>query len=243
MPQVIRTIIVDDEPLVRERLRDMLAMDRQFHLVAECINGLEAVVAIERHQPQLLFLDIQMPPPNGFEVLEQIEATLQPITIFVTAYDQYAVKAFEYEALDYLLKPFDTERFQKAINRARQRLAERQSLQNNGLDYLLAKSQQQIHKINPSDILWLQANRNYVRVHLRDNIFQLRSTISRLETKLNPQQFYRIHRSTIINIQAIKSFKHLYQGEYLLELKNGKKLTSSKSYRDTVLTLLKRVPK
>lgn len=234
----IKALIIEDEPLVRERIRDLLEEDAGIVVVDQCKNGQEGISAIRKHQPDLLFLDIQMPLKNGFEVLESIPAQQQPITIFVTAFDQYALKAFEFEALDYLLKPFNRERFMDSLARAKKRLEEKRQSPSTFPDYFLAKEGQAFIPVPAREIIWATSSGNYVLLHTSRKQFSLRKTLGELEKELNPQHFRRIHRSAIINTGCIARLQHLYQGDYRIELTNGKLLTSSKTYRENLQFLL-----
>lgn len=242
----IRVVIVDDEPLARLRLRDLLAEMNDVEIVAECANGAEAIRTIEASPPDLLFLDVQMPELDGFDVLQAIGVGLVPVVIFVTAYEQFALRAFEAHALDYLLKPFDDERFEAALQRARERIHERKG---GSLDVRLRALLEEVrgspgylqrivvpsgHRsmfIRTEQIDWIEAERNYVRLHVRDRTHLLRENLSRIEASLDPAKFCRIHRSTIVNIDRIQAVESLFRGEYLVVLHDGTKLTSGRSYR------------
>ncbi len=244
---IIRVLIVDDEPLARGVLREMLQSDSEVAIVGECANGKEAVQAIEELVPDLLFLDIQMPEMGGFEVLDALQGPRMPHLVFVTAYDQYAVRAFEVHALDYILKPFDRERFETAWQRAKaQVLRER----NGGveqkilslledlkagtkfLERLVIKSSGRIYFLEINDIDWVQAEGNYVSVHAGKKAHLLRETITSLESQLDPKKFLRIHRSAIVRIDRIKELQPWFHGEYHIVLHDGTELTLSRNYRD-----------
>jgi two-component system, LytTR family, response regulator len=247
MTALIRVLIVDDEPLARGVLREMLQSDPEVVIVGECGNGKEAVAAIKELNPDLLFLDIQMPEMGGFEVLDALEEGQAPHLVFVTAYDQYAVKAFEVHALDYILKPFDRERFDVSWQRAKaQVLRER----NGGveqkilslledlkagtkyLERLVIKSSGRIYFLETNEIDWIQAEGNYVSVHTGKKSHLLRETISSLENQLDPKKFLRIHRSAIVRIDRIKELQPWFHGEYHVVLNDGTQLTLSRNYRD-----------
>lgn len=234
----IKAIIVEDEPLVRERIRNLLLEDSAIQIVAECSNGLVGIKAIQKYQPQLLFLDIQMPLKSGFEVLADLPMELHPTTIFVTAYDEFALKAFEFEAFDYLLKPFNRQRFMTALERAKKRVREKQNHQAGYSTYLLIKQKEEHLPIPVKDLIWITSEGNYALLYTTNQCYSIRKTLSEIEDILNPEHFRRIHRSTIINIQHIAKMSHLYQGDYRIELKNGKLFTSSKSYRENLRFLL-----
>ncbi len=249
----IRALIVDDEPLAREAIRELLTADSGVKVVAECVNGREAVAAIQKLRPDLVFLDIQMPDVDGFSVLEAVGPTRMPVTIFVTAYDKYALKAFEVHALDYLLKPFDEDRFQQALERAKaqvqsdkkERLEERLVAllrENKGeqkfLDRLVIKSGGRIIFLKTQEIDWIQAEGNYLRLHVGKDSYLFRETMNNIERKLDSRQFVRIHRSTIVNMERIKELQPWHTGEYIVMMQTGKELTLSRGYRDQLQKLL-----
>lgn len=242
----IRALVVDDEPLAREMIREMLQGDSEVEIVAECANGREAVGAIKSSKPDLVFLDIQMPELGGFEVLESLDREASPYIIFVTAYDQYAVRAFEVHAFDYLLKPFDQERFDAAWQRVKTQI----KLTQNGerdrhilelleelktgprhLERLVIKNGGRVFFLNVQDIHCIESEGNYVRVFDNQKGYLLRETISSLEEQLDPRQFRRIHRSAIVKIDRIKELQPWFHGEYRILMENGKQLTLSRSYR------------
>jgi two-component system LytT family response regulator len=242
----IRVLIVDDEPLARERIRDLLASASDVEIIGECSNGKEAVAAIREKAPDLLFLDVQMPHLDGFGVVGEVGIEQMPMTIFVTAYDRHALRAFEVHALDYLLKPFDAERFVKALERARSQLEHRQGKMDQRLEALLSdvqtrakplerimiKSSGRIFFLRIDEIDYIEAAGNYVRLHVGKEDHLLRETMSSLENRLDPRKFLRIHRSTIVNIESIQELQLLFHGEYAVILRNGTQLTLSRGYRD-----------
>jgi two-component system, LytTR family, response regulator len=249
----IRAAIVDDEPLARRRLRNLLAEASDVEIVAECANGHEAIETLEESPPQLLFLDIQMPEVDGFDVLQAIGADRVPAVIFVTAYDQFALRAFEAHALDYLLKPFDDERFATALQRARERIRQQQGgdldrrlqalLENVRADrgYLRRLVVPSGHRnifVRTEHIDWIEAERNYVRLHVGGKAYLLRENLTRIASALDPATFCRIHRSTIVNIDRIETVESLFHGEYQVVLQDGTKLTSGRSYRSNLLALM-----
>ena len=242
----IRAAIVDDEPLARRRIRNLLTEARDVEVIAECANGKEAIESLEESPPDLLFLDIQMPEIDGFDVLQAIGVGRVPVVIFVTAYDQFALRAFEAHALDYLLKPFDDERFEAALQRARGRIHERQGGDlvlrlralleevrggSGYLQRLVVPAGGRSIFLRTEEIDWIEAERNYVRLHVRGRAHLLRENLSRIESALDPARFCRIHRSTIVNIDRIQAVEPLFRGEYLVVLHDGTKLTSGRSYR------------
>ena len=243
----MRCLIVDDEPLARERLRGLLRDERDVEIAAECADGRKAVAAILKLEPDLVFLDVQMPGLDGFGVLEALPPESIPAVIFVTAYDQYALRAFDAQALDYLLKPFDRERFQKALARAREQLRKRQAgtleprllalleqLEERKpyLERLVIKSAGRVYFLRTSEVDWIEAEGNYVRLHTGKEAHLLRETMNHLETRLDPQRFLRIHRSTIVNIERIKELHPWFKGEHVVILRDGARLTLGRAYRD-----------
>jgi len=249
----IRTMIVDDEPLARRGIRAQLKEEKDIEIISECRNGSEAVAAIEKQSPDLVFLDVQMPELDGFGVLDAVGVERMPAVIFVTAYDRYALRAFEVHALDYLLKPFDDERFGKAVQRARRQI-ERKSIDDlssrlRGLlddlqstrkyvERLVVKSAGRIFFLSVAEIDWIEAADNYVRLHAGRESHLLRETMSSLEKKLDPAQFVRVHRSRIVNIRKIKELRPLFRGEYDITLRDGTRLESGRGYRDRLQKLL-----
>ena len=247
----IRTLIVDDEPLAREKIVDLLVDDGEIEIIGECGDGLAAVAAIEDHKPDLLFLDVQIPELDGFGVLEAIEQT--PVIIFVTAYDQYALRAFEVHALDYLLKPFDRERFDKALQRAKHQFErERAGAVNRELVALLAdlksrpkplerlviKAGGRVFFLRVDEIDWIEAAANYVKLHAGGEAHLLRETINGLAAKLDPDKFLRVHRSIIVNLEHVKEIQPWFHGDYVILMQDGAQLTSSRNYREQLRKLL-----
>ena len=243
----IRTLIVDDEPLARERIRSLLEGEADIEVLGECTDGREAVTTIEAERPDLVFLDVQMPELDGFAVLEVLEVEEMPVVVFVTAFDQFALRAFDAHAVDYLLKPFDRERFQRALGRARTQV-ERHSEDDFGerlrallgqlkpkaeyLERLAVRAGGRIVFIRTDEVDWIDAQGNYARLHLKERTYLLRETMSALEAKLDPARFVRIHRSTIVNAERIRELEPMFAGEYLVILRDGTKLPSSRTYRD-----------
>lgn len=258
--QTIRALIVDDERLARETLRLLLDHHESIEIIGECEDGSKAVDVIREEEPDLVFLDIQMPEMNGFEVIETIGPNNMPIVIFVTAYDQYALRAFEAQALDYLLKPFDDDRFEQALNRAVERVQQRQvgSLSTKLVDLLsgmkdgapddgteadppgayveriMIKERGSISFVKVDDIDWIEAAGDYVSIHAGKKAHLIRETMTGLTKKLDPNRFVRIHRSSIVSIDAIKELKPYFHGDYIVILKNGKELKLSRRYWDQV---------
>jgi two-component system LytT family response regulator len=249
----IRTLIVDDMNLARDRIKMLLAADEEIEIVAECANGREAVLAIEKLKPELVFLDVQMPQMGGFDVVRAIGAEQMPTTIFVTAYDEFALRAFEVNALDYLLKPFDEDRLEKAVRRAKQEIkkVEQESLDerlikllNNVkiepkyLKRIPVKSAKQTILLSTDDIEWIAASGNYLELHAGKNIHLIRERLTQLEQKLDPEKFARIHRSTIVNIEHIKTLQPLFNGDHLIILQNGTELNMSRTFRGNLFAML-----
>jgi len=243
-----RTLIVDDEQLARERLRQLLANRPEIELVGTCADGREAVAAINNETPDLIFLDVQMPELDGFAVIEAADVEPMPVIVFVTAYDKFALRAFEVQAVDYLLKPFDRERFESALQRALERVKQRAEPKRSDaptaelaepaapakpLERLAIKSDGRILVVKTADIGWIQSAHNYVEIH-QDNqqTHLLRENIGALESRLPPDKFVRISRSVIINIDRVKELEPLFYGEYSVTLQNGQRLTLSRRYRN-----------
>jgi len=253
MQAPIRTLIVDDEPLCRERLRTLLQEDPEISLVGECGDGAEAVAALREQECDLVFLDVQMPVLDGLEVVEAVGPERLPTVVFVTAYDRYALRAFEVQALDYLLKPFDRERFAKALARAkahvrRDRSAEasRQLLALLGdvrpglrhLERLVIKSGGRIFFLKMEEVDWIEAAGNYLRLHVGAETHLLRETMNALEGRIDPSRFLRIHRSTIVNIERIREIQPAFHGDFVVILRDGTQLALSRSYRQRVQDVL-----
>ena len=256
-PAQIRVLLVDDESLAREVIREMLEDDPAAEIIGECVNGEEAVAAIQEHAPDLVFLDVQMPEASGFFVLENLKnGRPLPHVIFVTAYDQYAVRAFEVHALDYLLKPFDRERFEASWRRAKEHiLRERNGRMDERiltlleelkagpkyLERLVIKSAGRVFFLEADDIDWIEAEGNYVSVHSGAKSHLLRETISSLESQLDPKKFRRIHRSSLVQINKIKELQPWFHGEYRIVLHCGAELMLSRNYRENLQEALGKV--
>jgi len=236
----IRTLIVDDEPLARERMRTLLGTEADVEVVGEARDGLEAVETILGQSPDLVFLDVQMPKLDGFEVIQTVGAERMPAVVFVTAYDQHALRAFEVQALDYLLKPFDHDRFQGALKRVRRQI-DSQETGDLGRRLLALVRDLKTERPSRTDRLviksggridWIEAAGNYVRLHVGNDGHLLRETMNSIEARLNPDIFFRIHRSHIVNIERIKELQPWFNGEYVVILRNGSRLTLSRGYRE-----------
>lgn len=241
----LRTVIADDEPLARERMRSLLGAEQDIEVVAETGDGLATVDAILTHRPDLVFLDIHMPKLDGFGVIEAVGPEQMPTVVFVTAYDKHALRAFEVQALDYLLKPFDDDRFQAALARVRelieggQRDVERRLLalvrdlnRPSRPERLVVKSGGRLFFLRIDEIDWVEAAGNYVKLHVGTDAHLMRETMTSIEQRLNPEMFFRIHRSHIVNLERIKELQPWFNGEYVVMLQNGTRLTLSRGYRD-----------
>jgi two-component system, LytTR family, response regulator len=249
----LRTLIVDDEPLARERLRKLLEEEADVEIVGECGDGLRAVEAISLQKPDLVFLDIQMPDLDGFGVLEAVQTERMPEVIFVTGHSQHALRAFDFHPLDYLLKPFDHERFQVALGRARRQwqqvrngelgrklaalLAEAR-IEARSTDRLGVKSGGKVLLVRTAEVDWIEAADNYVNLHVGTESHLLRETMASIESRLDPRQFIRISRSAIINVERIKELQPMFHGDYSVILRNGTRLLLSRGYREKLQQLL-----
>lgn len=247
MPSKIRTMVVDDEPVARERIVGLLQQEQDIELVGECADGQQAVNAIQQQHPDLVFLDVQMPACDGFSVIRQVGAEHMPAVVFVTAYDEYALRAFEVHAIDYLLKPFGRDRFQQTLQHARQHLERRRAgdlgrrllalvqdlkPEPQKLDRLVVKSGGRVFFLRTDEIDWIEAAGNYVRLHLGEDSHLFRETMNNMEGRLDTRRFVRIHRSRIVNTDRIKELQPWFNGEYVVVLQNGARLTLSRGYRE-----------
>ena len=243
----IKVLVVDDEPLARERLTTLLSQEPDVEQITPARDGEEAITTIHDDSPDLVFLDVQMPQMNGFDVIEAVGSDKMPLVIFVTAYDQHALKAFQVRALDYLLKPFDRERFTDALQRARKQL-ERDETGDLGRrllalvkdlrrdqprsDRLVVKSGGRLFFLRADEIDWVEAAGNYVRLHVGPASHLLRETMNAIEGRLDPEKFFRIHRSRIVNMERIQELQPWLNGEYAVLLRTGTRLTLSRGYRE-----------
>ncbi len=249
----IRTLIVDDMKLARTRLKQALAPDNEIEVIGECANGREAVAAIRELRPELVFLDIQMPKMSGFEVVEAVGAEQMPVVVFATAFDEFALKAFEVNALDYLLKPIDEERLAKTLARVKDQIAQtgrgdlgQRLLQLLGklpdktayIRRIPVKTARHTILLSTEDIDWIGSAGNYLELHAGKDMYLLRERLHRLEQKLDPARFVRIHRSTIVNADRIKALSPMFNGDQLIILQNGTKLNLSRTYSDKLLALI-----
>jgi two-component system LytT family response regulator len=259
----LRVIIIDDEPVARRGLRLLLDRDDEVEVAGEAAAGTEAVELIRRTRPDVAFLDVQMPGGSGFEVLQRVGPAVAPVVVFVTAYDEYALRAFEVNAVDYLLKPYDDARFLLALQRAKGEVRRRQTDKVNArltqlLEYLqqnpekaaaapaverateriLLKSSGEIFFLKPGEIDWIEAEGDYMKFHVSGRAHLMRETMARLEARLDPGQFVRIHRSTIVNLDRVRKLSPSFAGEYAVVLHDGTKLRLSRGYHERIATLL-----
>ncbi len=258
---VVRTVIADDEHLARQKLAILLDAEPQVQVVAECQNGRETIAAIRALQPDLLLLDIQMPDLDGFQVLNEISSEQMPTVVFTSAYDEYAIRAFEAHALDYLLKPFDHRRLHNALERVRaefRKAREREithrilgllaqvksgseaQLASKYDDRIVIKANGRVVFLDLDTIDWVEAAANYVRFNVGKESYLFRETISRVAERLDPKHFLRIHRSTIVNIRKIKELIPVNSGEYVVVLKSGKELSCSRGHRTALHEIVER---
>lgn len=257
MIEPLRALVVDDEPLGRERLRTLLADDPEVEIVGECADGRSAVEAVRDLAPDLVFLDVQMPLLDGLDVVSEVGADAMPPVIFVTAYDEYAIRAFEVHALDYLLKPFDRERFERALERAKQHLAMKgqgaalagqlRALlaeirpgndEADDVDRLVIRSRGRITIVPTRELDWIEAAGNYARLHAGDESHLMRETMTGLEEGLPDTEFVRVSRSAIVRVDRIRELKRLSHGEYTIVLRDGTRVKSSRGYADRLEELL-----
>ncbi len=249
---MIKTLLVDDEKHARERLSYMLKELDGIELIGECKNGIEAIRTIEKEKPALVFLDIEMPELCGFDVISNMEVDNMPFVIFVTAFSEYAVKAFEVNAIDYIHKPFDKERLAKAVNKAKsalesydeQKMRERldkllnsDSLKEDQIERFVIKSGSNIFIVKAEDVLWIEAAGNYVNIITENKKHLLRSTMSGLINRLDKDAFYQIHRSTIVNLNYVERIEEWSYGDYKVILKNGTDLKMSRNYKSLIKNL------
>jgi two-component system, LytTR family, response regulator len=254
----VRTLIVDDERMARKRLRTLLASDADIDIVAECGNGRDAVTEIQSRAPDLVFLDIQMPELDGFAVVETIGAERMPVTVFVTAFDQYALRAFDAHALDYLTKPFDRERFQMSLGRAKHQVGLRAaaSREAGAADRLLAllaslertpqptrpqyaerlmvKAGGRVVFLRADEVDWIEAAGSYVRLHVGRDVHLMHEGISTVAGRLDPAKFVRVHRSTVVNRDRVRELQPWFHGDAVAILRDGTKVTVSRTYRDAL---------
>jgi two-component system, LytTR family, response regulator len=243
---MMRALIVDDEPPARARVRALLEHEPDVCVIGECADGASAAAAISTEQPNVVFLDVEMPEQDGFEMLQSLDLSSELHVVFVTAYDHYALRAFEVHAADYLLKPFDRERFQRTLMHLRERIAAsdwpetRAQLQRliesvtraRAEARVVVKTDGHLVVLDTDAIDWIAAQGNYARVHVGPQQYLVRETLVSLAQRLDPARFARIHRSTIINLRQVQELHPLFHGEYVVVLRSGAKLTLSRTYRD-----------
>jgi len=254
-PERIRVLVVDDEDLARQRLRALLSRRADVEVIGECSTGTEAVRAIRAEKPDIVLLDVQMPELDGFDVISEIGAQNMPTVIFATAFDDYAIDAFDVGAVDYLLKPVDEDRFNRTLDRAAKRF--RESSEGSSASQMSAllrkiaslappggrfavKVHGKVLFLDPTEIYWIQARDDVARVHLADSAYDVREPLSHLEARLPGSSFLRVHRSVIVNTSHIRAAEPFDQGDQMLILRNGKRITTGRSYRKVVQEFLRR---
>ncbi|MCB0786453.1 MAG: response regulator transcription factor [Flavobacteriales bacterium] len=250
----IRTIIVDDEPMARARLGRLLQQDAELELVAECRNGKEALEAISKHRPDLLLLDVEMPEMSGFEMVQKLPKENAPFIIFVTAHDQYALKAFDVNAVDFLLKPYDDERFSASLQKAKRFMAmnensrltdkllglmrEHMHAQSEYTEMFLIREKGREHKVHVDDVVYFRAEGNYLSLQQAQRHHLYRMTMNALESVLDPERFLRIHRSYIVNKVHVKNTRYSGNNEFIFTMDNGERIVSGRSYKDAIAKVL-----
>jgi two-component system LytT family response regulator len=247
-------LIVDDESHARERLKKYIKSDQDLSISGECSNGVEAVKIIKKKNPDLVFLDVQMPQMDGLGVIETVGAKEMPVTIFVTAYDRFAIQAFKVNAMDYLLKPVAKDRFKESVNRAKEYFIKNENNELNKrmldllqemrpqkqyIDRIMVKTSDRMYLVKAVDIDWIEADDNYVKLHVGIKYQLLRQTMKSLEDTLDPSVFLRIHRSVIVNMDRIKEIQQWFNNEYTVILKDGTELTMSRGYKDKAKEMFK----
>jgi two-component system, LytTR family, response regulator len=259
MTRPIRTLVVDDEPLARQRIRDLLTEYPDVQVIGECSDGEEAVEAILAEQPDLVFLDIQMPEMTGLEVVESVGPEAMPAVIFVTAYDEFALRAFDAHAVDYLMKPFHRNRFDAALERARRFVGAGETRAATPSGELESRLHALLTDLRPpspharrlvvrvgsrilfvpvEEVDWVDADGNYARLHVGQKSYLMRETMNRLQERLDPQQYLRIHRSTIVNVDRIQEIQPMFKGNYVVILRDGTRLTTTRGYRENLQALI-----
>lgn len=250
----IRTLIVDDEPAARARLTRLVSQDAEIELVGECRNGQEAVDAISKHKPDLVFLDVEMPQMNGFEVVTRVGKQHMPFVVFVTAHDQYALKAFDVNAVDYLLKPYDDDRFHASLGKAKKHIDMRVNSKLTGklLDLMrehmhskseyteqfIIKEKGREWKVPVDEIIYLRAEGNYLHLQLKDKHHLYRMTMNAVETELDPARFLRIHRSYMVHTTHVRNHRYSGNNEFIFSMANGERIVSGRSYKEQIAKAL-----
>jgi two-component system LytT family response regulator len=250
--KMLRLLIVDDEPLIRTGIRNGLSDLDEIEIVAECASGSEAIAAIRSQHPDLVLLDVKLQDCTGLDVVQQITPERMPAVIFITAYEEYAVRAFEVNAVDYLLKPFDDARLRHSVERARERISERgQTVLADKLQALLdtrrhkwperlaIKNGEGFDLVPMESIDWIESANNYVQIHCGSKQYLLAESLTHLESRLNPSRFLRVHRCRIINLSRVLAVHPMLGGTYEMELRGGTRLSTGKQYKDAVQTLLR----
>ncbi|HEX2101726.1 MAG TPA: LytTR family DNA-binding domain-containing protein [Candidatus Synoicihabitans sp.] len=251
----MRILLVDDEPLARERLRALLQHEPGATIIGECGSGPEAIAAIRRDAPDLVFLDMQMPGCDGLQVVADLPLEGRPAVVFVTAHEKFALEAFDVQAVDYLLKPYDRERFQQALRRAQGYLQARRAgelgqhletllaqaagASSRAAERLTVKVDGRVVFVRPEEIVWVEAADNYVILHLREDRLMLRETLSALEERLGPKNFARVNRSAIVHLDQVRELQPTFHGDYVVILRNGTKLPLSRSLRGQLGSLMR----
>jgi two-component system, LytTR family, response regulator len=246
----IRAIIVDDEPAARARLVRLLAQDAELELVAECRNGTEAIDAVQKHRPDLMFLDVQMPQISGFDVVRRIPAERLPFVVFVTAHDQYALKAFDVNAVDYLLKPYDDDRFFSSVERAKRFIEmrttskltgklmdlvrEHMHTQSEYTEMFHIKDKGREYKVPVDELVYLRAEGNYLHLQTGDRHHLHRMTMNAVESELDPTRFLRIHRSYMVNHAHVRNTRYSGNNEFVFTMSNGERIVSGRSYKEHI---------
>lgn len=252
----IRTLVIDDEPLARARIVKLLEQFDEFILLGECKNGQEALEKISNYKPDLIFLDIQMPDLNGFELLSNFNLEPLPFIIFVTAYDKFAIKAFDVHAVDYLLKPFDDDRFVDALHHAKEQIIQKRNMhihaqmiellnhvhadESKDIQFIEFKDKGRTQKLLVADIYYVEAQGNYLRLYTKDRAILIRETLQSIVNKLDSKHFFRIHRSIIVNLNYIDQIKYQGNNQFIFLLKNEQSLLSSRSFKAEIETLLEK---
>lgn len=256
--KTLRAIIVDDEPAARGRLARLLEQDVETELVAECRNGTEALEAVQKHRPDVMFLDVQMPELNGFDVVARIPSDRMPFVVFVTAHDRYALQAFDVNAVDYLLKPYDDERFFASLDKAKRSselrttsrltgkllelVREHMHTQGDHLEQFLIKDRGREYKVSVDELVYLRSEGNYLLLRTKDRQHLYRMTMNAVEAELDPLRFLRIHRSYMVNRAHVRSARYNGNNEFVFLMSNGDRIVSGRSYKEQIARALQESP-
>lgn len=250
----LRVLIVDDEPLARRRLKALLKDESAIEIAGECEDGASAVAAAKRLSPDVMFLDVQMPGMDGFDVIETLGPARCPAIVFVTAYDEYALKAFDVHAIDYLLKPFDRKRLRQALTRARALTLNERDVGRRLIavmadiragrpqERIVVKSRGRVYFVRVEEISWIEASGHYLTLHTGRDEHLIRGTITDIESRLDRERFVRVHRSTIVNVDRIKELLPSFHGEYIVVLRDGTRVSSSRGYSERLQAIIKGQP-